>query len=321
MTTYGAETTTDEVLDGIDLSGRRIVITGASGGLGEEATRALAAHGATVTMLARSPEKNAAAAERIKATVPDADLRAATVDLSSFASIRTCADTLNEQGEAIDVLMNNAGVMACPESFTVDGFETQFGTNHLGHFLLTSLLMDRVLEGDQPRVVTLTSAGHTISDVELDDISFKRGDYDPWIAYGRAKSANALFALGLADRFSDRLLSFSVHPGAIVTNLGRHLTDELIAEMMERTETRGAGTEGDKPPTPFAFKKVEAGAATQVWGSVAPDLEPHNGSYLANCHVGVEGGDPNDTGYFSHITDHATSDRLWAISEEITAAG
>lgn len=318
MTSYGATTTTDEILDGVDLSGRRIVVTGASSGLGEEATRALASKGASVTMLARSPEKNAAAAERIGQSVPDADLTFGTLDLSSFASVRACAASLLASGGGIDVLMNNAGVMACPEGRTADGFETQFGTNHLGHFLLTALLFGAITDGDAPRVVTLTSAGHTISDVDLDDVNFDQQPYDPWIAYGRAKSANALFARGLAQRHGDRVLSFSVHPGGIVTELGRHLTDELIAEMMERTSART--DTGGRRGRGFEFKSVQAGAATQVWATVAPGLAEHNGSYLADCQVGVEGGNPNETGYFPHIVDQANIDRLWSLSEELTGA-
>lgn len=315
MSTYGAETTTDEVLDGIDLSGRRVVITGASSGLGEESTRALAAHGARVTMLARSPEKLTAAAERVRTQVPGAQLELGTVDLASFASIRRFAADYLADHDAIDVLVNNAGVMACPQGTTEDGFEMQFGTNHLGHFLLTALLAEALLAGDAPRVVTLSSAGHATSDVDLDDVNFEARDYDPWLAYGRSKTANALFARGLAQRFGDAgLLSFSVHPGGIMTDLGRHLTDELIQQMMAnsraRAEAHGA-SEG------FTFKSLEAGAATQVWASVA-DLAEHNGAYLADCQVGVEGGNPNTTGFMSYLLDDASIERLWTLSEELT---
>jgi NAD(P)-dependent dehydrogenase (short-subunit alcohol dehydrogenase family) len=315
MTTYGAHTTTDEILDGVDLAGRRFVITGASGGLGEESTRALASAGAHVTMLARDGEKNQAAAERIRARVPDARLELGLVDLSSLASIRAFSDDYLAGHDAIDVLVNNAGVMACPPGRTADGFELQFGTNHLGHFLLTALLLPAVLNGQDPRVVTLTSAGHTISDVDLDDIDFDRSGYDPWIAYGRSKTANALFARGLARRFGDRgLLAFAVHPGGIMTELGRHLTDELIAEMMERTRARGEGSGGSEE---FSFKSVEAGAATQVWACVAPELADHNGAYLADCQIGIEGGNPNSTGFAPYLLDDGTTDRLWSLSEEL----
>ncbi|MEZ5383598.1 MAG: SDR family NAD(P)-dependent oxidoreductase [Microthrixaceae bacterium] len=323
MNSFGAETTTDQVLDGIDLSGRRFVITGASGGLGEESTRALAARGATVTMLARNPAKNEAAAERVRRRVPDADLELGTIDLASLADIRRFAAEYLSSHDAIDVLVNNAGVMACPQGSTADGFETQFGTNHLGHFLLTALLAPAVLRGSRPRIINLSSAGHTTSDVNLDDINFEAGDYDPWIAYGRSKTANALFSRGLAQRLGDQgVLSFSVHPGGIMTELARHLNDELIQQMLDRTRARSAerpGAEGQpsgEPDGGFKFKSVEAGAATQVWASVA-DLAEHNGAYLADCQVGVEGGNPNTTGFMSYLRNDANVERLWTLSERL----
>lgn len=312
MGTYGAATTTDEVLEGIDLSGTRYVITGASSGLGEESTRALAAHGASVTMLARDEAKLAAAAERVRASVPGADLEVDTVDLADLASIRSFAERCTHP--TIDVLMNNAGVMACPQATTADGFERQFGTNHLGHFLLTALLSPALLAAAHPRVVTLSSAGHATADVDLDDPGFERTPYDPWAAYGRSKTANALFARGLAQRFGGAgVQSFSVHPGGIMTDLGRHLTDELIEQMIANSAARAEehGSSGS-----FEFKSVPAGAATQVWATVA-DLDQHNGAYLADCQVGVEGGNPNTTGFRSYLLDDANVDRLWSLSEDL----
>ncbi len=317
--TFGAESTTDQVLDGVDLTGQRVVVTGASSGLGEESTRALCAKGASVTMLARSPEKNEEAAARIRETVPDADLSFGTLDLSNFESIRQCAKALRASHDRIDVLLNNAGVMACPEGRTSDGFEMQFGTNHLGHFLLTALVAAPLLAAESPRAITLSSAGHSMSDVNLDDINFSAGDYDPWIAYGRAKTANALFARGLAQRFGpDGLRSYSVHPGAIVTNLGRHLNDELIAEMMDRAKAR-KNDAGES--VPMKFKSVEAGAATQVWAAANSELSADpsaNGAYLADCSVGVEGASINGNGFMSYLLDQANTDRLWTMSEDLT---
>ena len=226
--TFSFESTTDDVLDGIDLSGRRFVITGAASGLGEESTRALAAHGASILMLARDPQKNAEAAERVRSEVPDADLSLDTVDLADLASVRSFAGRYVESGRPIDVLMNNAGVMACPFGHTADGFEMQFGTNHLGHFELTRLLEPAILAGDEPRIVILSSAAHGIANVDLDDPNFEHTTYDAWEAYGRSKSANALHALALSQRL-DGVLSLSVHPGGIMTNLGRHLNDDLLA--------------------------------------------------------------------------------------------
>jgi NAD(P)-dependent dehydrogenase (short-subunit alcohol dehydrogenase family) len=312
MSSYGADTTTDEVLDGIDLTGRRVVITGGSSGLGEESARALSAHGASVTLLARSVEKLEAAAGRIRARVPDAQLELGVVDLASFASIRACAAEQLARRPAIDILINNAGVMACPEGRTADGFETQFGTNHLGHFLLTAMLFDAVLAGDAPRVVNLSSAGHATADVDLDDVGFERTPYDAWTAYGRSKTANALFSRGLAQRYGDAgLLAFAVHPGGIMTDLGRHLDEDLINQMIANSAARA---EAHGETGSFAFKSVEAGAATQVWACVAP-LADHNGAYLADCQVGVAGGNPNTTGFEPYLLDDETTDRLWTLSE------
>jgi NAD(P)-dependent dehydrogenase (short-subunit alcohol dehydrogenase family) len=313
---FSFESTTDDVLDGVDLSGRRFVITGAASGLGEESTRALAAHGASILMLARDPQKNADAAERVRASVPDADLSLDTVDLADLASVRGFAQRYVESGGPIDVLMNNAGVMACPFGHTADGFEMQFGTNHLGHFELTRLLEPAVLAGDNPRIVILSSAAHGIADVDLDDPGFERSEYDAWVAYGRSKSANALHALALSKRL-DGVLSFSVHPGGIMTNLGRHLNDDLMNQMLDRAKER-AEASGDEAGG-MQFKSIPQGAATQVWAATSQDLVGHNGAYLADCGVGVEGGNIGRNGCAPYISDAATAGRLWELSERLVA--
>ncbi len=315
--TFTHESTTDEVLDGIDLSGRRIVVTGAASGLGEESTRALAAHGASVLMLARDPAKNDEAAARIRAEVPDAELSLDTLDLADLASIRSFASRFLDAGQPIDVLMNNAGVMACPFGHTADGFEMQFGTNHLGHFELTRLLTPAVVAGNAPRIVNLSSAAHGISDVDLDDPNFEQTDYDAWISYGRSKSANALHALALANRLADDgVLAYSVHPGGIMTNLGRHLNDDLMQQMLTRAKERAekSGESGG-----MQFKSIPQGAATQVWAATSPDLVDHSGAYLADCGLGVEGGNIGRNGFEPYITDAATADRLWDLSERLLA--
>jgi NAD(P)-dependent dehydrogenase (short-subunit alcohol dehydrogenase family) len=318
MATFGADTTTDEVLEGLDLSGRRFVITGAASGLGRESARALASHGATVTLLARDERRAEEASSQLLEKVPGADAATGVVDLSDLASIRRFADTFLADHDAVDVLINNAGIMACPLARTADGFEMQFGTNHLGHFLLTALLYPALRNGDAPRVVTLSSAGHSRSDVDLDDPNFESTEYQPWIAYGRAKTANALFARELARRAGPGLLSFSVHPGGIITDLGRHLTDELIHEMVDFSRRRAAAAGEPTGEAPgMRFKSVEAGAATQVWGATAPGLEAHNGAYLADCGVGVLGADPGKNGFLAYLLDDDHAARLWALSEEL----
>ncbi len=316
MSDFGKSTTTDEVLEGMDLTGRRVVITGAATGLGRESARALASHGAAVTVLARSEERVAGARADLVASVPDATVETGVVDLGDLASIRAFADSYLESHDAVDVLINNAGVMACPFGRTVDGFETQFGTNHLSHFLLTALLSPAILQGTNPRVVTLTSAGHSRADVDLVDPNFETTEYSPWIAYGQAKTANALFARELAHRGGDRgLLSFSVHPGGIVTDLGRHLNEELMNDMVEFSKTRSVAAGG--PPTSFEFKSIEAGAATQVWAATAPELVDHNGAYLANCGLGVLGADPGVNGFLPYLLDDDHAAALWELSEQL----
>ena len=317
MSEFGSGTTTDEVLEGVDLTGRRVLITGAAVGLGRETARAMAAHGADVTILARSAERAAEGAAAVEALVPGARLDTGVVDLGSLASINAFADGWLADHDAFDVLINNAGVMACPFGHTADGFETLFGTHHLGHFLLTVRLAPALLRVDAPRVVTLSSAGHSRCDVDLDDPNFEHTPYSAWDAYGRSKTANALFARELAHRAGDQgLLSFSVHPGAIITDLGRHLTEDLINDMMETAKERAAehGIEGG-----IIWKSVEAGAATQTWAATSTDadLVAHNGAYLADCGLGVLGANPGANGFMPYLLDDAKAAALWDLSEEL----
>ena len=282
MSGFDRDSTVDEVLDGIDLSGRVFVVTGSSSGLGEESARGLAARGAHVAMAAREGVKNAEAVDRIHASVPDADLSVHELDLADLSSVARFAERAAGALDRIDVLINNAGVMACPEGRTADGFETQLGTNHLGHFALTLRLMPLLRRAESPRVVTLSSGGHRIADVDLDDPNFETTPYDGWVAYGRSKSANAHFAAELARRAGEPMLSFSVHPGAIVTRLGRHLTPELTEALMARARA-SASRQGGSSGGGMRFKSVEAGAATQVWAATSPEAAAHNGGYFADC--------------------------------------
>lgn len=318
MSDFNRDTTTDEVLAGMDLVGRRFVITGAASGLGRESARALAAHGASVTLLARSPERARGAVTEVGDMVRGADLESGVADLGDLKSIRTFAESYLARHDALDVLINNAGVMACPFGHTADGFETQFGTNHLGHFLLTALLYPALRVGERPRVVTLTSAGHSRADVDLEDPNFERTEYSPWVAYGRAKTANALFARELARRAGPSgLLSFSVHPGGIMTDLGRHLTDDLIQEMVDFARRRSAAASENEESRDLHFKTVEAGAATQVWAATTSELAGHNGAYLADCGLGVLGADPGVNGFQPYLLDDEHALALWELSERL----
>jgi NAD(P)-dependent dehydrogenase (short-subunit alcohol dehydrogenase family) len=308
---FDDKSTTDDVLAGVDLSGKRVLVTGASTGLGEETTRALAAHGAAVTMAVRDPARGDAAAERVRAAVPDADLEVMLLDLASLADVRRFAAEFLDRHDHVDLLIDNAGVMACPQGETGDGFELQIGTNHVGHFLLTQLLMPALGEGS--RVVVLSSAGHRFSDVDLDDPNFERTDYDPWVAYGRAKTANALFALELDRRLRDRgAHAFSVHPGGIVTELGRHLTEETLAVITDVPQDQR-----------IEWKTVPQGAATSVWAATAPELEAHGGAYLEDCGVAATNPDSDPQsrgGVKSYASDPERAAALWGRTEEWIAA-
>ncbi len=319
MSQFDKDTTADEVLDGVDLSGRRIVITGTSSGLGLESTRALASKGAAITMLARSAEKNEAAAETVRELVPGADLETRTIDLTSFESVRACAEGILEAHDKIDVLLNNAGVMVCPYSTNADGFENQLVSNHLGHFLLSVLLTPALIRGAPARVIELSSGAHGMSDFDFDDPNFERREYDPWIAYGQSKTANALFALEYDRRLRARGVSaFSVHPGVIMTELGRHMTEETMQQMQDhvRAQADVAGTPLPDEPPEMTFKSVEAGAATQCWAATASELDDQGGKYLADCQVAAVGGDIGENGVAAYAQDSKAAARLWALSEE-----
>jgi NAD(P)-dependent dehydrogenase (short-subunit alcohol dehydrogenase family) len=203
MSPLGATSTTDEVLDGVELAGHRCLITGASTGLGEETARALAAAGASITMAVRDMDRGATAAERIRASVPDADLELRQLDLASLQSVRSFAAGFSADHHRLDVLVNNAGVMACPYATTAEGFELQFGANHLGHFLLSVLLIRPLAAAAPARVVALSSRGHRRAPVDLSDPGFVRTAYEPWAAYGRSKTANVLFAVDFDRRFAE----------------------------------------------------------------------------------------------------------------------
>jgi NAD(P)-dependent dehydrogenase (short-subunit alcohol dehydrogenase family) len=310
MAAFGSESTTDDVLAGIDLTGKRFLVTGASAGLGLETTRALAAHGASVTMAVRDLTKGAAAMEEVLAAAPGADVDLRPLDLADLASVRRFADGFLEDHERLDVLIANAGIMACPHGTTVDGFELQFGTNHLGHFLLITRLLPALVATGDARVVLLSSAGHRFGDVDLDDPGFEHQPYDPWVAYGRAKTANVLCAVGLDRRYRQQgVRAFAVHPGGIQTELGRHLTSETLQVLMDRLAAA---------PTETVWKTVPQGAATSVYAATSADLDGEGGVYLEDCHVAAITDDPDSRdGVRAYALDPARADALWDLSERL----
>jgi len=308
--TYGRETTTDELLQDVNLSGRRVLVTGASAGLGAETTRALVARGAHVIMAVRDVAKAERTAAVARAGARNGGkVEAVEVDLASLASVRACSDRLVAAGQPLHVLIANAGVMACPQGKTADGFETQFGTNHLGHFVFVSRLVPLLLRGAPGRIVSLSSAGHRFSDVNLDDPNFQRTPYDPWQAYGRAKTANVLFAVELDRRLRERgVRAAAVHPGGIRTELGRHLTPEMMQALAQRMTSATAP----------GFKTVEQGAATQVWAGFVADANEIGGRYCEDCAVAKVTHDPAAMGGVRpYALDPARAQALWTKSEEL----
>jgi len=293
-----------------DLSGRTAVVTGSNGGLGQENARALAAAGATVVVASRQSEKTDRAVEELKAAVPDGNFEVVPLDLASLDSVRQAASRIASEHPTLDILINNAGVMACPFALTVDGFETQFGTNHLGHFLL-GVLLAPALERAGGRLVSLSSRGHSFADVSLDDWNFERTPYDPFVAYGRSKTANALFAVGFQRRFGDRgVVAVSVHPGGIRTGLGRHMTAETLADLGRRLATSSA--------QPFRWKSLAQGAATSVWAATAPEVAGLGGAYLENCGPAERSDDEDrNDGVRPYAVDARRAEALWSLSERL----
>jgi len=314
MSVFGEQTTTNEVLEGKDLSGKTVLVTGGSSGLGEETARSMAAKGAHVVITARNLAQMEEAVANIQVDVPEAKLDTLTCDLASLESIKAAGAEANERFEKIDILINNAGVMACPKTHTSDGFEMQFGTNHLGHFALTKHLMPLIRKGHDMRVVNLSSRGHHITAADLEDPNFETSEYAPWVSYGRSKTANILFTKGLEDRFANEgIHSYAIHPGGIQTNLGRHLTEEDTKFLMDRMKQQA-----EEQGKPVMFKTIPQGAATQVWAATASELEGRGGVYCEDCHVAEVDDVATNGGVRSYALDRANADQLWALSEQMT---
>lgn len=283
---------------------RVAVVTGATTGLGLETARALAEAGLHVVLTARTFEKGEAAVATVRDRVTGAAVEHMTLDLASLASVRAFADAFTARHDTLHLLVNNAGVMYTPFARTADGFELQFGTNHLGHFALTGLLMPLLLDGAPARVVNLSSAGHRSSDVLWDDPNFERHEYDKFAAYGQSKTANILFTIELERLYAARAVhAYAVHPGVVATELARYMTRDDMAELGNRARRMSGGG----MPKPVS---VEVGAATTVWAATAPELDEHGGAYLADCAISDE--------VMPYARDPEAARRLWEISEDLT---
>jgi NAD(P)-dependent dehydrogenase (short-subunit alcohol dehydrogenase family) len=311
---FGATSTTDEVLAGADLSGKRILVTGVSAGIGVETARALTAHGAQVVGAARDLEKakRATQAARVQAA-NGGGLELVQLDLASLASVRACADALLADGRPFDIIIANAGVMATPKGTTADGFETQFGTNHLGHFVFVNRIASLLKAGG--RLVNLASSGHRFSDVDLQDPGFERTPYSEFVAYGRSKTANILFAVEFDRRHRGMgVRACAVHPGGIQTELGRYMSPQAIQAMLDQISANRR--EGDPE---FSWKSVPQGAATSVWAACVAAADQVGGHYCEDCHVAEvnDSADIMQGGVRPYAVDAEHAKALWAKSEEM----
>jgi NAD(P)-dependent dehydrogenase (short-subunit alcohol dehydrogenase family) len=316
---FGATSTTDQVLSGVNLQGNRILVTGVSAGLGVETARSLAARGAHVVGAARDLTKAEAATVHVQKDAMENAGRFELVqlDLANLKSVRACADALLAEGAPFDLVIANAGVMATPFGHTADGFETQFGINHLGHFVLVNRIAPLLRSGS--RLINLSSAGHRFSNVDLDDPNFERTPYEPFVAYGRSKTANILFAVSFDERHRHRgIRAAAVHPGVIQTELARYMDPELLRNLLEQVNEQ-LGNEGKGP---LRWKTVPQGAATSVWAGVVAPVDEIGGRYCENCHVGqvvsddvtINGGSEGVRGY---ALNSANAAALWRKSEEM----
>lgn len=306
---FTAASTAMEVVRGIDLTGKTAIITGGYSGIGLETTRALAAAGAHIIV----PARDRAKAERNLAGIAGVALE--SLDLTDPASIDAFALRIVDAGHPISMLINSAGVMAIPETRDADGHEGQFSTNHLGHFRLTCALWPALKAAKGARVVAVSSRGHHIAGVDFNDIDFQRRAYDKWIAYGQSKTANALFALALDARGRDHAIrAFSLHPGQIITDLGRHLSQE------ETDRFDAFDAEGRPRIDPSrGMKTPEMGAATSAWCATSPALNGLGGLYCENCDVAALGDDPaTRKGVNPWAADSDLAERLWAVSVDMT---
>jgi NAD(P)-dependent dehydrogenase (short-subunit alcohol dehydrogenase family) len=318
-TPFLATSTTDDVLSGVNLKDKRILVTGVSAGLGVETARSLVAHGAHVVGTARDLSKATAATEQVRKDAADngGSFELLELDLADLKSVRACADALLAKGQPLDVVIANAGVMATPFGHTADGFETQFGTNHLGHFVLVNRIASLIRDGG--RLINLSSAGHRYSNVDLDDPNFERTPYEPFVAYGRSKTANILFAVAFDKRHRDRgVRAAAVHPGGIRTELGRYAEpgriEKVIEEINRQLAAQGKG--------PFQWKSIPQGAATPVWAAVVARADEIGGKYCENCHVGHIVLDDTpitavSEGVRGYALDPNSAEALWKKSEQL----
>jgi NAD(P)-dependent dehydrogenase (short-subunit alcohol dehydrogenase family) len=314
ITKFDRTTTAEQVAAGHDLYGRHVLITGGTSGLGAETARVLASIGASVTITGR----NASRGEVIAAGLASGGGCAARfeyLDLGSLSSVRDFADRYRATGRPLHILINNAGIMATPFSRTADGFESQFGTNHLGHFALTTGLLPALRAAGGARIIAVSSRAHRRSDVVFDDPNYCHRPYDPWEAYGQSKTANALFAVGVTQEYAaDGITANALMPGAINTGLQNHLSSKDLRSL-------GWVQSGGGLAPPAGWKTIPQGAATTVWAALTPELDRSGGHYLEDCAIAqpwLTDGDPPSGYYLPYAVDPRKAERLWELSAELT---
>ncbi len=305
MSAFGFASTVDEVIDGADLAGKTAVVTGASSGLGLQTVATLASAGAHVVATVRDPDAFRSSTEWAGLGDLTARIDAVEMDLARLDSVRAASQAIASRCPRLDILINNAGVMFTPPATTADGFELQFGVDHLGHFLLTTLLLPQLraaaAASGEARVVTLSSEAHRNWGIDLDDIDFARRGYDTFLAYGQAKSANILMTVELHRRFgAEGITALAVHPGTCATNLARYMDRATLKKMFAMSS---------ETFTPDKMKSVAQAAATTIWAATEPSLAGHGGAYLADCQI---------TEADAAATDPGTAQRLWELSEDWT---
>jgi NAD(P)-dependent dehydrogenase (short-subunit alcohol dehydrogenase family) len=306
-TPFDAHSTAADVMAGLDLRGKRIIVTGGSSGIGVETARELARAGAEVTLAVRDTDAGTRTAADITTTTGNADIHVAPLDLTDQSSV---AAFVAAWTGPLHVLVNNAGIMASPELRTPEGWELQFATNHLGHFALATGLHDALAAAGGARIVSVSSSGHLRSPVVFDDIHFRERAYDPWLAYGQAKTANVLFAVAATTRWSDDgIVANALMPGAIPTNLQRYIDD---AEL-QRIRAMIGGTQAP------AWKTVEQGAATSVLLAASPLVDGVGGRYFEDCNEALENIEGSRTGVAAYALDPRAAERLWQVSVETLA--
>ncbi len=307
---FGGRSTALEVIAGHNLKGHDAIVTGGASGIGIETVRALATAGARVVIATRDHTKGESVAAILRKETGNDQIEFQALDLASLASVRAFVAQYLALRRELHLLINNAGIMAAPLAYTVDGFESQFGTNHIGHFTLAVGLLPALKAAGRARVVSLSSLGHRRSEVHFEDLNFRHRPYDPWMSYGQSKTANVLFAVGMTQRFGAEGINVNaVHPGGIMTGLQKHVTREEQVKMGWIDEA-GVGNP--------RMKSTEQGAATSIWAAVAPELEGIGGRYLEDCSIAKPWSDDHPmSGVKSYAIDPGNAEWLWSVSEDL----